>query len=158
MQWRYHSLAASHGHIAVYSTSLYSDVIMSTMVFQITGISIVCSAVQAPIKENIKALHHWPLTMTSGFLSQKASNAENVSIWWCHHALEQVASALPENLITHLLVHPVNKLQVLKQLKFKWEPYVNTLLNWQLMRYIMSIHGGKGFMMYLFYDIKEFGM
>ena len=45
--------------------------------------------VQAQIKENIKSLHHWPLRgntpVTSGFPSQRASNAENVSIWWRHH-------------------------------------------------------------------------
>ena len=42
---------------------------------------------QAQFKENIKAPRHWPLwwPVTSGFPSQKASNAENVSIWWRHH-------------------------------------------------------------------------
>ena len=40
----------------------YSDIIMSTMASQITGVSLVCSTVfQVQIKENIKALHHWPL-------------------------------------------------------------------------------------------------
>ena len=40
----------------------YSDVIMSMMASQITGISIVAQPfVQAQIKENIKALNHWPL-------------------------------------------------------------------------------------------------
>ena len=45
--------------------------------------------IQAQIKENIKALRHWPLcgnsTLTGDFLAQKSSNAENVSIWWRHH-------------------------------------------------------------------------
>ena len=45
--------------------------------------------IQAHIKENIKAAHLWPcegnLLMTSGFPSQKTSNAENVSIWWRPH-------------------------------------------------------------------------
>ena len=39
--------------------------------------------VQAQIKENIKAPRHWPLC--GEFPAQKASNAENVSIWWRHH-------------------------------------------------------------------------
>ena len=38
--------------------------------------------VQAQIKENIKAPCHWPL----GIPAQRASNVENVSIWW-HHVL-----------------------------------------------------------------------
>ena len=41
------------------------------------------------MKENIKAPRHWPLcgefTGTSEFPAQRASNAENVSIWWRYH-------------------------------------------------------------------------
>ena len=35
--------------------------------------------IQAQIKENIKAPRHFPLC------AQRASNAENVAIWWRHH-------------------------------------------------------------------------
>ena len=49
------------------------------------------SFIQAQIKENIKAPRHWPLcgefTGTGEFPAQRASNAENVSIWWRHHDL-----------------------------------------------------------------------
>ena len=43
--------------------------------------------VQSQIKENIKALHRWSLWGESiaGIPSQRASNTENVSIWWRHH-------------------------------------------------------------------------
>ena len=45
--------------------------------------------IQMQIKENTKAPRHWPLcgefTGTGEFPAQKASNAENVSIWWRHH-------------------------------------------------------------------------
>ena len=45
--------------------------------------------IQMQIKENIKAPRHWPLcgefTGTGEFPAQKASYAENVSIWWRHH-------------------------------------------------------------------------
>ena len=63
---------------------------MGTMASQITGISIVYSTVcLGKIKENIKALRHCPLWGESigdwWIPSQKASNAENVSIWWRHH-------------------------------------------------------------------------
>ena len=35
-----------------------------------------------------------PVTVTGGFPSQSASNAENVSIWWRHHELVQSAALL----------------------------------------------------------------
>ena len=47
------------------------------------------SFIQTQITENIKVLRHWPLcgefTVTGEFPAQRASNAENVSIWWRHH-------------------------------------------------------------------------
>ena len=47
--------------------------------------------IQTQIKENIKAPRHWPLcgefTGTGEFPAQKASYAENVSIWWRHHVM-----------------------------------------------------------------------
>ena len=70
----------------------YSDVIMSVMASQITGVLMFTQPfAQVLSKENIKTPHHWPLwggsTVTGGFPSQKASNVENVSIWWRHHAI-----------------------------------------------------------------------
>ena len=65
---------------------------MSAMVSQITGVSIICSAdCSGQIKENIKAPRYWTLwvEVTGGFPSQRANNAENVSIWSCHHGLIQ---------------------------------------------------------------------
>ena len=45
--------------------------------------------IQTQIKENIKAPRHWPLcgefSGTGEFPAQRASYAENVSIWWRHH-------------------------------------------------------------------------
>ena len=45
--------------------------------------------IQAQIKENIETPRHWPLcwefTGDREFPAQRASNAENVSIWWRHH-------------------------------------------------------------------------
>ena len=47
------------------------------------------SFIRAQSKENIKAPRHWPLcgefTGTGESTAQRASNAENVSIWWRHH-------------------------------------------------------------------------
>ena len=46
--------------------------------------------IQTQIKENIKAPRHWPLcgefTGTGEFPAQRANYAENVYIWWRHHA------------------------------------------------------------------------
>ena len=59
---------------------------MSLTSSQINGVSIVCSTdCQAQIKEHIKALRQGNPPMTGGFLSQRASNEENVSIWLRHH-------------------------------------------------------------------------
>ena len=64
---------------------------MGAVASQIAGVPIVAwPFVQAQIKENIKAPHHWPLCEenppgTEGFPSQMASNVENVSIWLRHH-------------------------------------------------------------------------
>ena len=47
--------------------------------------------IQTQIKVNIKAPRHWPLcgefTGTGEFPAQRSSYAENVSIWWRHHAM-----------------------------------------------------------------------
>ena len=47
--------------------------------------------VQAQIKENIIAPRHWLCEgnspVTDEFPAQRASNADNISIWWRHHAL-----------------------------------------------------------------------
>ena len=66
---------------------------MDTMASQITSLTIVYSTVysgQTQIKENIKALRHWPLwgnsPVTGEFPAQMASNAENFTIWWRHNA------------------------------------------------------------------------
>ena len=40
---------------------------------------------KSPIKENIKAPRHWPLCGEFTGHAQRASNVENVSIWWRHH-------------------------------------------------------------------------
>ena len=52
------------------------------------------SFIRAQIEENIKAPRHWPLrgefTGTGEFLAQRASNAENVSIWWLHHERRKI--------------------------------------------------------------------
>ena len=66
---------------------------MSAMASQITGVSIVCSTVCSDAdqrkhqKHCVIGLCEGNPPVTGGFPSQRASNAENVSIWWRHHVL-----------------------------------------------------------------------
>ena len=41
-----------------------------------------------PTSKQRQSLHHWNFVKEIDWwiLSQRASNVENVSIWWCHHA------------------------------------------------------------------------
>ena len=55
---------------------------------------------QAQIKENINAPRHWHGdTVTGEFPAQMASDAEKVSIWWCHiwwrHKFSMMSSLIP---------------------------------------------------------------
>ena len=64
---------------------------MGKMASQITSLTIVYSTVYSGAdKKNIKAPRHWPLCGnspgTGEFPAQMASNVENGSIWWRHHA------------------------------------------------------------------------
>ena len=71
--------------------------------------------IQTQIKGNIKAPRHWPLcgefTGTGEFPAQRASNAENVSIWWRHHVQKRacywllIDMALCVNLIKLITGH-----------------------------------------------------
>ena len=59
---------------------------MSAMAFQITSLTIVTRAfVQAQIKENIKAPCYWLLWGEFTVPAQRASNAENDTIWLRNH-------------------------------------------------------------------------
>ena len=67
---------------------------MTTMASQITSRLFTQPFIQTQIKENIKAPRHWPLcgefTGTGDFPTQRASYAENVSIWWRHHVGQSI--------------------------------------------------------------------
>ena len=70
----------------------YSDVIMNTMASPITGVSIVCSIVGSGADQRkhqssvslafVRGIPQWPANSPQ----TKDNNAENVSIWWRHHA------------------------------------------------------------------------
>ena len=68
----------------------YNDIIMSVMVSQITGVSIVCSIVCSGVDQRkyqssaslafVRRIHQWPVDSP-----HKGPVTENVSIWWRHH-------------------------------------------------------------------------
>ena len=70
----------------------YNDVIMSAMASQITSLTIVYSTVYRRCRS--KKISKFRVTglcrgnsLTGEFPAQRASNAENDSIWWRHHVL-----------------------------------------------------------------------
>ena len=73
----------------------YNDVIMSTMASQITSLTIVYLTLNSrhrskkTSKLRVTGLFAGNSTATGDFATQKASNTENVSIWWRHHAAKQ---------------------------------------------------------------------
>ena len=65
---------------------------MGAMASHIISLTIVYSIVysgQDQIKSQSSASLVVNLPMTGEFPAQMASNAENVSIWWCHHVYSQ---------------------------------------------------------------------
>ena len=60
----------------------YSDVIMTTVASQITSLTVVYSTVYSSLDQS-KRVENLPVT--GEFPAQRASNAENGSIWWRHH-------------------------------------------------------------------------
>ena len=60
----------------------YTDVIMSAIASQITGVSNACSKVCSGANQR----KHQSSAVTGGLPSQRTWNEENVSIWWRQHA------------------------------------------------------------------------
>ena len=72
--------------------SHYDDVIMSTMASRITSLMVVYSTVysdadQRKHQSSASLAFVWGITGTGEFPAQRASHAENVSIWWRHHGI-----------------------------------------------------------------------
>ena len=88
---------------------------MRAIASQITGVSNDCSTdVQAQIKENIKAPHHWLCEgnppVTDGFPSQRASATGNVSIWWRYNVFVKYLVGWNENSILFAAALPRNQI------------------------------------------------
>ena len=77
----------------------YSGVITNAMASQITSVSIGCSTVGSQLR--VTGLCVWNSTVTGEFPAQKASNAENASIWWRHYGITSSSGSMQH--ITRLL-------------------------------------------------------
>ena len=84
--------------------SHYIDVIMTTMASQISSLTVVYSIVYSGAgqrKHQSSALLAFvELTGTGEFPAQRASNAENVSIWWRHHMTTAVTPSWTGKYVT----------------------------------------------------------
>ena len=72
----------------------YIDVIVTMMASQITSLTFVYSTVysdadQRKHQNSVSLAFVWGIHRTGEFLTQMASYAENVSIWWRHHGVIQ---------------------------------------------------------------------
>ena len=87
----------------------YNDVIISAMASQIASLTIVYSSVysgadQRKLQSSASlAFNVGNSPVTGEFPTQRASNAENVSIWWCHRVFFGQR-------VTDLLIPPCNTL------------------------------------------------
>ena len=74
------------------------------------------SFIQMQLKENIKAPRHWPLCgeFIGKFPAQKASHAEDVSIWWRHHVFSVIPLALWKSHIEEIVYGCPNAGEVTK--------------------------------------------
>ena len=78
---------------------------MSAMASQITSLTIVHSTVYSSAAQR---KHQSSASLTGEFPAQRASNAENVSIWWRHHASTSVRNSRGRSPIGHHTVGCAN--------------------------------------------------
>ena len=93
----------------------YSDVIMGWLRLKSPASRLWTQPfIQAQIKENIIAPRHWPLcgesTGDRWIPAERASNTENVSMWWRHHVDTYYHGAVQQSMYTlHNIIERRNK-------------------------------------------------
>ena len=78
----------------------YIDVIMTTVAYQITSFTVVYSTIywdadQRKHQSSASLAFVWGIHRSGEFLAQRASYAENVSIWWRHHVHHSIRLSRP---------------------------------------------------------------
>ena len=87
--------------VPVVKSSHYNDVIIGAIASQITSLTIVYSTVYSGAEQKktsklrVTGLCAGHSPQAGEFSAQKASNALNVSIWWNHHIISTIGSAVP---------------------------------------------------------------
>ena len=85
----------------------YSDVIMSTIVSQITSLTIVYSTTYSGADQR-KHRSYAPMAFVRWiFPAQRGSNTENVSIWWRHHVVLASIRWCTKYIALYSLLHSV---------------------------------------------------
>ena len=114
--------------------ALYIYVIMGAMASQITSVSIVYSTVcsgadqRKTSKLRVTGLCEGNSPMTGEFPSQRASNAENVSIWGRHHVEIWIYSAVPLCAV-NFLENPHKRHHIARPLGRGWCVFVGSQSN-----------------------------
>ena len=90
----------AHPGVNIIPFSHYNDVIMSAIASQITSLTVVCllnrlirRVSKKTSKLRVTGLCVWNSPVTGEFPAQRASDAENTSIWWRHHGTVFVQQA-----------------------------------------------------------------
>ena len=104
------------GRPSIYSKSEnhYNDVIMGPMASQITSLMVVYSTVYSGAdhrkhQSSASLAFERGSSLTGEFPAQRASNAENISIWWRHHVcLWRISDEFPEALQPQPFGHSSN--------------------------------------------------
>ena len=114
----------------------YSDVMTGAMVYQITSLTIVYSGVYSGADKKkhqssaslafVWGIHWWPVNSP-----QMASNAENVSIWSCHHELRSDQGLYSLNRCFYVYRNHHYKLQMVWRLSqlYNENPYPNVMVS-----------------------------
>ena len=109
---------------------------MSAIASQITGVSIVCSTADQRKKLCVACLCEGNSPVTSEFPTQRASNTENVPIWWRHHALVGFEESWWRyNDTTQYWTIWNGSMWII--LLYQWKPKLNSLLS--ILRFLQNL-------------------
>ena len=114
----------------------YTDVIMSAMASKTTSLNrLFRRGSQKTSKLRVTGLYEGNTPVTGEFPAQRASNAENVSIWWRHHVDTLCCGAIAGE-FTHIL----QGFYSLRRRRFIciWFPVINLRRSWDCLRFIMG--------------------
>ena len=112
LSWKHQSILRGWSQATHDPNCHYSDIVMSVVTSQITGVSNVYSTVCSDVDQR-KHQSSASLAFVGGnspvtgeFPAQRDSNAENVFIWWRHHGL-MFSKRLPHDASIQALLQPV---------------------------------------------------